>query len=57
MVRQNLITGIQPLTSVECKICINSLPTQLKVPMYRRADVPPSVGIHGSKDLYKGERV
>ena len=27
-----IITGIQPLTSVERKIRINSLPTQLKVP-------------------------
>ena len=27
-----VITGIQPLTSIESKIRINSLPTQLKVP-------------------------
>ena len=31
-----IITGIEPLISIECKIWIDSLPTQLKVPTDKR---------------------
>lgn len=44
-----IITAIQPLTSVERKIRIDSLPTQLRIPIEEQMFLA-CMGLHGTED-------